>query len=387
MTTNSLSAPASFTEQTERLFRELSRAVRLNRPLIALAIYQSEFVRADAEMTIAEHLHGMGTQVERVMISKKRPDLPAYLRQKENSAETVYFVSGLRFGGGEDGFNAYRALNIRREYFIEYNLRVIFWLTEREAFNLPRYAPDFWAFRHRTVEFMESATADQITRHQGELPQRDWTNDWQDLESINAKIAYRQRLLTQLPNTPESAAARADLYYTLATLYRASQQLEKAEQAMQHAITLAKPMSDELLLARYNDELARVYENWGKYGDARPLYERALAIREAQLGPEHPSTATSLNNLAVLLESMGEYGDARPLYERALAIDEKALGPEHPDTAIDLNNLALLLKSMGEYGDARPLFERALSICETSLGTDHPHTKGVRDNLASLPSL
>ena len=38
----------------------------------------------------------------------------------------------------------------------------------------------------------------------------------------------------------------------------------------------------------------------GKYEQAESLYERALAIREQQLGPEHPDTATSLNNLAVL---------------------------------------------------------------------------------------
>jgi hypothetical protein len=29
-----------------------------------------------------------------------------------------------------------------------------------------------------------------------------------------------------------------------------------------------------------------------------PLHERALAIRETALGPEHPDTATSLDNLA-----------------------------------------------------------------------------------------
>ena len=39
---------------------------------------------------------------------------------------------------------------------------------------------------------------------------------------------------------------------------------------------------------------------------------------------------------------------ARPLYERALAICEKALGPEHPHTALSLNNLAVLLNGHGD---------------------------------------
>ncbi len=74
------------------------------------------------------------------------------------------------------------------------------------------------------------------------------------------------------------------------------------------------------------------------------------------LGPEHPDTATSLNNLACLLKDQGDLAAARPLYERALAIREKALGPEHPDTATSLNNLARLLQEQGDLAGARPLF-------------------------------
>jgi len=60
------------------------------------------------------------------------------------------------------------------------------------------------------------------------------------------------------------------------------------------------------------------------YSAARPLFERALAICEKVLGPEHPGTATSLNNLASLLQDQSDPAAARPLYERALAIYEKA---------------------------------------------------------------
>ena len=46
------------------------------------------------------------------------------------------------------------------------------------------------------------------------------------------------------------------------------------------------------------------------------------------------------------------YSGARPLYERALAIREKALGPEHPDTGTSISNLALLLKAQSNYTGA-----------------------------------
>ena len=92
------------------------------------------------------------------------------------------------------------------------------------------------------------------------------------------------------------------------------------------------------------------------------------------LGPDHPDTALSLNNLAVLYDNQGKYDKAEPLYQRALTIREKVLGPDHPDTATSLNNLAVLYDNQGKYDKAEPLYQRALTIYEKVLGPDHPHT-------------
>ena len=50
----------------------------------------------------------------------------------------------------------------------------------------------------------------------------------------------------------------------------------------------------------------------GDYAGARSYYERSLAIREEALGPDHPATAQSLNNLGTLLHELGEYEAAQP---------------------------------------------------------------------------
>jgi hypothetical protein len=57
------------------------------------------------------------------------------------------------------------------------------------------------------------------------------------------------------------------------------------------------------------------------------------------LGPEHPDTAASLNNLAVVYDAQGRYAAAAPLHQQALAISERVRGPEHPDTQIVKQNL------------------------------------------------
>src|SRR6202521_4695264 len=88
-----------------------------------------------------------------------------------------------------------------------------------------------------------------------------------------------------------------------------------------------------------NKQVIELYRA-GKYAEATPLAERALAIREKALGPDHPDVAQSLNNLAELYDNQGRNGETEPLYKRALAIREKALGPDHPLVAQSLNNLA-----------------------------------------------
>ena len=58
--------------------------------------------------------------------------------------------------------------------------------------------------------------------------------------------------------------------------------------------------------ARLNDQVVEMYQS-GRNEDALPLAKKALAICEKELGPKHPSTAASLNNLAALYKATGNY--------------------------------------------------------------------------------
>jgi tetratricopeptide (TPR) repeat protein len=93
------------------------------------------------------------------------------------------------------------------------------------------------------------------------------------------------------------------------------------------------------------------------------------------LGPEHPNTASSLNNLAALRYEQGDYAGARPLYERALAILEKALGPEHPSTNHARSNLSRLFFLTGSPTEALTFGQAALTAHDKALGSDHRSTK------------
>jgi tetratricopeptide (TPR) repeat protein len=108
------------------------------------------------------------------------------------------------------------------------------------------------------------------------------------------------------------------------------------------------------------------------------FYQRALAMREALLGPEHRAVALSLHDLANLYCVEGRYTEAEPLYQRALAIREKILGKDHPDVATVLESYAKLLGATGRQAKAKEFEERArqirLSAPKTSPRLGNPYT-------------
>lgn len=86
----------------------------------------------------------------------------------------------------------------------------------------------------------------------------------------------------------------------------------------------------------------------GDFDRAVKAAQKAIEVAEANVGPNHPYIAISLNNLALLYSNEGDYAKAEPLYNRSLAIWEKTLGPDHPYVVNCLNKLSNLYHAMGK---------------------------------------
>jgi len=92
----------------------------------------------------------------------------------------------------------------------------------------------------------------------------------------------------------------------------------------------------------------------GDYAGAEPLCRRALEASERVLGPEHPDTLVSVNNLAGLLLRKGDYAGAEPLYRRALEgllRISATMARAHPNLNTFVGNYAGLLRKMGQSED------------------------------------
>ena len=159
-----------------------------------------------------------------------------------------------------------------------------------------------------------------------------------------------------------------------------------ADRAFQRALALRERNRgpDSFEVGQTLNNLAVLHESQGDMIGAEALFRRSLSIVERTKGPEDIETGRILNGLAMALNTQGRWAEAAPHFERSLAIRERVLGPDHPETAQGVNNLGAVYESMGDDDRAELLYRRALSIREGTLGRDHPDTAVSLNNLALL---
>ena len=114
------------------------------------------------------------------------------------------------------------------------------------------------------------------------------------------------------------------------------------------------------------------------------MNQRALQGFEKVIGQEHPSTLSSVVNIAFVLQAQGKYDEAEGMNWRALEWCEKVLGKEHPYTLTTIANLASVLQAQKEYDKAEGMNRRVLEVSERVLGRKHPRTLSSLVNLASV---
>jgi eukaryotic-like serine/threonine-protein kinase len=169
------------------------------------------------------------------------------------------------------------------------------------------------------------------------------------------------------------------------TLYRMGRYAE-AKDADERAIAILEksvPPEHPDRTAALNN-LGVLLHDMGDDVRAKEIHERILALRERVLGADHPLVANSLNSLGIVLVALGDYARAEEAYRRALAIREKALGPRHAGVAMAMNNLADLFHDTGRYDEAKALHERALSIRQSVLEAGHPDIAQSLMNLGNV---
>ncbi|MHB8776455.1 MAG: hypothetical protein ACYC6R_01650 [Anaerolineales bacterium] len=134
----------------ENLKEEIQLALQWDRPSILFAIHSSKAGLIKSKQALEKEILHLNKKVKRLEVDD---NLIRALRATTDRGNIVFFISGFEDTNDNSKDSVYRLLNMQREFFVENLIRAVFWLTKEEAGKLPHAAPDFWAFRHRVVEF------------------------------------------------------------------------------------------------------------------------------------------------------------------------------------------------------------------------------------------
>jgi tetratricopeptide (TPR) repeat protein len=124
------------------------------------------------------------------------------------------------------------------------------------------------------------------------------------------------------------------------------------------------------------------FRQTGKFVEAEKMFQQTLELKKAAPGTDHPSTLSSMNNLAIVYDQQGKYAEAETLQQQTLELKKAVLGVDHPSTLDSMNNLAIVFQQQGKYAEAETLQQQTLELKKAVLGVDHPSTLVSMNNLA-----
>jgi hypothetical protein len=87
---------------------------------------------------------------------------------------------------------------------------------------------------------------------------------------------------------------------------------------------------------------------------------KTLDVKRRVLGEEHPDTLITIADVADLWQDQGKYGQAEGLYARVLTVRRRVLGTQHPDTIAALASLGGLQLRQRHFDEAEPFIRQAL---------------------------
>ena len=148
----------------------------------------------------------------------------------------------------------------------------------------------------------------------------------------------------------------------------------------QPSISSDQKIFDEYTISQF--WFARFLVDTGSYHLAKTLCQRLITQTEKDLGLEHPTTLTSMTDLASTHRNQGRWKEAEELEALVMATSSRVLGLEHPSTLVTMNNRAITFWNQGRWKEAEKLQVQVMETSSRLLGLEHPSTLGSIANLA-----
>ena len=334
------------------LTEEIALALQWNRPSILFAVHNSKLGQIEAQQSLEKEVCKIDGQVAYINIEGDNPDVFRELGETPHAKRIVFFVSGIKNADRASNGKVYNALNIGREFLVEKRLCVVFWLIESEAADLPRLAPDFWAFRHRVVEFAPKRGSKKQSLPAGLFLWKDQV-PWMEEGAQQSELAYYEEFLKQLPKEENAISTFIETLLKLAYYSWLLNDSEKFSSYLKDSSGLLEkyPISHYQAWT-LNAEGIGLYEGGDKPGaDAR--FKQALT--------HDPDNGTILMNASIALHGFGKNSSAVLTGRQAIRKDQ--------DNFQLWRGLGYIFLSMGRIEDAVESMIKAQAVNPHDLNT------------------
>jgi eukaryotic-like serine/threonine-protein kinase len=189
-------------------------------------------------------------------------------------------------------------------------------------------------------------------------------------------LAARTELLgAEDPATLSTRAALAEVLVSQGRSLEALAELETVLEAQRRVLDAPRtarglgPAPGTLITM---EQVADLYRELGRYGDAEPLLREAANERVARFGRLHDDTLAGLYKLARTLIDKGAPGEGEQVLRETLASSLELHGPDHLSTAFLRAELARALRLQGRLAQAEEQATLAHQVREARYPAGHP---------------
>lgn len=187
------------------------------------------------------------------------------------------------------------------------------------------------------------------------------------------QISKAERLVRScLPDEAHPSAAEREeplMLSDLGSIRARQRRFADAQALFQQVLDLVDGRQDigaQALRANALANLSELYYLTHQMPEAASAGRRALSIYETLPADESGGMIKALTNLAVITASTGATSESAGLFQRAIALSESTLGPDHPLRGAVLDRYAIFLRRNKDKGAARKAEDEARKIQATS---------------------
>ncbi len=168
--------------------------------------------------------------------------------------------------------------------------------------------------------------------------------DWPTAEKLWLEAAARQREINDEAEEllRDGKLAEAEDYVGAAESAAGDFEYQRAAQHYLEAARILERWDAEVTRGRYLNQAGIRFLDAGKYEAGVQAMLPPLEITKVALGEEHPSYATTLNNLAGLYFHTERYAESAAYMEQALSILEATLPAAHPNIEMLQEGLTII---------------------------------------------